>query len=210
MKSTLVLAAGCLVAAMAVGDTVYRIAPRNGVTYPVVEVAKASVGDTSDLTDQDDPMNSDLDSLFANATDGLDATELASVRELASIAKPHSSHWGDDFFKEGASGVGNVSDFTLKNVTGCWDPTLDRIARADCGPNRGPGIGDEYCLPSPVSSGRFYGGGTGSSSGSSHHASHIASAYCPKPPPTCVPEPSSASLILLGAAALLKRRRKAK
>jgi hypothetical protein len=205
VKSALVLAAGCLIAAMAVGDTVYRIAPRSGVTYPV-EVAKASVGDTSELTGQDDEqMDSDLDNLFANAKDGLDASELASVRELASIAKPHSSHWGDDFFKEGASGVGNVSDFTMKNVTGCWDPTLDRIAR-DCGSGSGPGIGDEYAL-APVSNGRFYGGGTGSISGSSHHASHIASQYCPKPPPTAVPEPSSASLILLGAVSLLRRRK---
>ncbi len=209
MKSTLVLAAGCLVAAMAVGDTVYRIAPRAGVSYPVVEVAKASVGDTSDLTDQDDEtMNSDLDSLFANATDGLDPAELASVRELASIAKPHSSHWGDDFFKEGVSGVGNCSDFTLKNVTGCWDPTLDRIARADNSPKGswGPGTGDEYCLAPTVTNGRFYGGGTDSAYATRHHhsPSHIASQYCP---PSSVPEPSSLGLILLGGVGLLKRRK---
>lgn len=213
MKSTLVMAAGCLFAALAVGDTVYRIAPKPGVTYPA-PAPIASVGDISELTDaEEESMNSDLDSLFANNADGLDNYELAALRELASIAKPHSSSWGDKFYKEGSSNVGNVSGYTMNNVTGCWDPCLDRIALADAGKYAhtgwANGLTDEYNLSPIVSADKFYGGGTGSSyakrRNSNHSAAHIASQYCPTP--SAVPEPASLSLVVLGAGALLRRRR---
>jgi hypothetical protein len=215
VKSTLALAAGCLVAALAVGDTVYHIAPRAGLTYPPEPVTVASVGDISDLTDQEDEeMNADLDSLFALGRDGLDSSELASLRELASIAKPHSSHWGDEFYKEGAKGVANVSPFTMKHVSGCWDPTLDRVIRTQAGPYAhsgwGTGLVDEYSLSPVVSNDKFYGqGGHGGGHGRRRHHSpaHVASQYCPKP--QAVPEPASLSLIALGAAALLRRRHRA-
>ena len=201
---------------MAVGDTVYRISPRAGMALPEA-VAQASVGDTSELTDQEEEsMNSDLDSLFANSTDGLDPAELSSIRELASIARPHSSHWGDEFYKEGTTGVGGVSGYTMKNVTGCWDPTLDRLASASNGPNShsgwGAGLSDQYSLAPISSGGKFYGGGTGSAYASRRHhsASHVVSQYCPPGgggPGTSVPEPASLSLVVLGAGALLRRRR---
>jgi hypothetical protein len=209
------MAAGCLFAALAVGDTVYRISPKAGVTYPA-PAPIASVGDISELTEaEDESMNSDLDSLFAHNADGLDNFELAALRELASIAKPHASYWGDRFYKEGSSSVGHVSGFTMKNVSGGWDPCLDRIAMADAGKNAhtgwSNGMTDEYTISPIVSAEKFYGGGTGGGSGSSkrrnhnHSAAHVASQYCP--PPASVPEPASLSLVVLGAGALLRRRR---
>jgi hypothetical protein len=70
------MTAGCLLTALVVGDTVGRIAPRPGRTYPDTYVAKGGLGDISHLTadDQDDDMTSTLDDLFALvARDGIDA-----------------------------------------------------------------------------------------------------------------------------------------
>lgn len=216
MKSTLVMAAGCVFAALAVGDTVYRISPKPGEPYPA-PAPIASVGDISELTEtEEEMMDADLDSLFVNNTDGLDNFELAALRELASIAKPHASHWGDRFYKEGSSTVGHVSGFTMANVSGCWDPCLDRVAVAEAGKYSHAGwwngMTDEFSLSPVVSADKFYGGGTGSAYSKRrnphHSAAHIASKYCPPPTsPSSVPEPASLSLLALGAGALLRRRR---
>ena len=82
MKSTLILAAGCLVAALAVGDTVYRISPRPGLTYPAEAVAQASVGDISELTDEDEVR---LGIQVAESTSD-DATFYLSRSEAARLA----------------------------------------------------------------------------------------------------------------------------
>jgi len=220
VKSTLAIAAGCVVAALAVGDTVYRIAPRPGRTYPDVVALKGGVGDISELTNQDeDPTAASLDDLFAQDTkDGLDADEMASIRQLAMIAKPHDSSWGEDFYKDADGHVGGASAFAMAATTGAWDPTLgaSMATSATSGPmsyfssnsaGGGAGLIDRFALggAGPGQAPQYGGGTGGGASGGSARPAIIVSSLAPL---TAVPEPTTLSAVILGAGALLGRRRR--
>ena len=222
MKSTLAITAGCLFSALAVGDTVYHIAPRPGRTYSDVAVAaKGGLGDISQLTDQDDDLiQKNLDDLFADETkDGIDADELASIRELALVAKPHDSSWGADFFKDADGNVGGVSPYTLARTTGAWDSTLgtSMATSATTGPmsyfaggGMNHGLVDQFCLSGngPGSS-LQYGGDAGSGAiGSNRPAAIVSSLGVAQI--FAVPEPATASIFAFGALSLLIRRRRAR
>ncbi len=222
MKSTLAITAGCLLAALAVGDTVYRISPRAGRTYPDVLALKGGVGDISQLTDKDDEADASLDELFARSNhDGLDADELASIRQLALIAKPQESSWGEEFFKDSDGHVGGATSFAMADTTCAWDPTLgaSMATSATTGPmsyfssnSAGGGVGliDMFALggAGPGSEPKYGGGGGGGGGGgSSYRPSMIVSSLTPTPTVHAVPEPTSLSLVGLSAAMLLGRRR---
>jgi len=214
-------------AALAVGDTVYRIAPRAGRTYPDVFVNKAGVGDISELTSEDDEsMASNLDDMFADGMrNGLDADEMASLRTLAAIAKPHDSSWGEEFFKDPDGKVGGVSPYTMGTVTGAWDPTLgaSMATSATTGPmsffssssnGGGAGIIDLFALGgggngmAQYAGGGGGGGGASGSSNSSHTRPAVIVSSLEPTPLTAVPEPGTLSLLGVGAAGLLARRRR--
>ncbi len=222
MKSTLAITAGCLLAALAVGDTVYRIAPRPGRTYPDVLALKGGVGDITQLTDKEDETAASLDELFARSNhDGLDADELASIRQLALIAKPHDSSWGEEFFKGADGHVGGATAFAMADTTGTWDPTLgaSMVTSATTGPmsyfssnSAGGGVGliDLFALggAGPGSQPQYGGGGGGGSGGGSNNRpSNIVSSLTAV---NAVPEPTTLSFLALSATLLLGRRRRAR
>jgi len=223
VKSTLAITAGCLLAALAVGDTVYRIAPRAGRTYPDVLTLKGGVGDISQLTDKDeDATAQSLDELFAAQNrDGLDADELASIRQLAMIAKPHDSSWGEEFFKDADGRVGGATPFAMADTTGAWDPTLgaSMSTSATTGPmsyfssnSAGGGVGliDQFALggAGPGMQPQYGGDASGGSSGGSSVHNRPAAIVSSLVPLTAVPEPTTTSVLLLGATTLLGRRRR--
>lgn len=214
VKSTLVITAGCLIAALTVGDTVYRMSPRPARQ---VLVAQGGVGDLSGLTDDEEQMNADLDGLFAGGKDGLDSDELASVRELAAIAKPYDSSWGEEFFKEGSASAGGISPYVSQSVTGAWDPTLNAfISSATSGPLSyysnsvaGSGLVDEYALAMAggATSSNMYGGGGGVGGAGGRRASAAVLASAISPTLSAIPEPTSLGLIGLAAGFFLRRKK---
>jgi len=224
VKQTLAITAGCLIAALTVGDTVYRISPRPGRTYSDVVAVSGNLGDISQLTDQDEDQMKGMDDLFAQgAKDGIDADELASIRELAAIAKPWDSNWGEEFFKNADGKVGGCSPYVLGSVSGSWDSTLgcSMANSATSGPlsyfafGGGGGAGgmvDQFSMGGGGGgSGRSYGGGGGGGgggNGNSYEKPIIIVSSLSHEPVAFVPEPTTASALLFGAAGLLARRRR--
>jgi hypothetical protein len=219
------MTAGCLIAALGVGDTVYNLAPRGGVPYtPPAVASRGNVGDISKLTDHDDDdkqADNDLDSLFAQdgkSMDGMDADEFASIRKLASIAQSKASDWGKDFYKnDNGNNVGGVSNSTMNSVSGAWNSALDAsggpLTLAAIGPTGGSAFVDDYTLASigagPGAAASYGGDADGGTSGSGGKAkANFSAAADVRGQSVSVPEPSS--LALLGLGGLFLRRRRAK
>ncbi len=165
--------------------------------------------------DEDEATIADLDGLFPNGITGIDADDMAAIRQLASIAQPHDSSWGKEFFEGDPTGV---SPFTLKSVTGTFDPTLS--AGLNGGATSGPlsyfsasltggDLADQYSIASPGgSAGNGYGGAAGGgASGGNARQSSASIATAVNAGPVAVPEPTTLSLLGLAGLTLLQRRR---